>query len=77
MYQDSIDNISAQNMNSDESASFIEKLMLNWAEVEAYKIKDREKVQELMESLVKANGYMSTSWMNYLRLLRVLPDSER
>lgn len=59
--------------------SYIDKLRLSWAEVEAYKVQDRKKVAELMEEYVKVNGQQLMAWGNYIRLMRLFPtvDSEK
>ena len=61
MYQDSILNLKEQNKDLSQEEKylinfFVEKLELKWAEVETYRVKDKVKVQELMEAFVKRNG---------------------
>ncbi len=56
--------------------ALVDRLRLNWAEVEAYKVMDQKKVKELMEEYVKVNGQQVMAWGNYIRLMRVFPDHE-
>lgn len=77
LYQEMIDSLSENHPDDQNLHSYVEKIILNWAEVEAYKFSDKKKVQELMETSVKANGHLLMSWANYIRLMRVFPDSEK
>jgi len=53
MYTDAIANLTDQYQNDPMVNTYIEKLILSQAEVEAYKIQDKKMVQELMEDYVK------------------------
>ncbi|CDW90873.1 squamous cell carcinoma antigen recognized by t-cells 3 [Stylonychia lemnae] len=77
MYKDSIENLTEQFQGDPLLITYIEKLILSHAEVEAYKIQDKKQVQELMEDYVKQNGYQMMSWANYIKLMRVFPDHEK
>lgn len=77
MYQDAIDNLSEQNAGNPKLSAYVEKLTLGWAEVEAYKIQDKKKTQELMEDYVKYHGNQMMAWANYIKLMRIFPDNEK
>lgn len=79
IYTDAIENLQQLNPTLDSSliALYCDKLRLSWVEVEAYKIQDRKKVQELMEEYVKRNGAQLMSWANYIKLMRGFPDHEK
>lgn len=54
---DAIQNMVAFETTEKEAISaLVDKLRLNWAELEAYKIGDQKKVKELMEEYMKGNG---------------------
>jgi hypothetical protein len=57
--------------------TYLDKLRLNWAEVEAYKIQDRKKTTELMEDYVKGNGQQVMAWANYIKLMRCFPEHDK
>ena len=48
--------------------------MLHWAEVEAYKLRNKEKVTELMETYITHNGSDSSAWLNYIKFVRFFGD---
>jgi DNA-directed RNA polymerase subunit F len=75
--QNLLDQESADPATKAEAILLADKLRLNWAEVEAYKVQDRKKVQELMEEYVKSNGQQVMAWANYIKLMRVFPEHEQ
>lgn len=52
------------------------ELLLQWAEIETYKLRNKAKVKELMEIYVRDNGSMSYAWLNYIKLMRFFNDSK-
>ena len=51
-------------------------MLLNWAEIEAYKLKNKDKVNELMEIYISENGAQSVSWLNYIKFIRFFGDNK-
>ena len=49
-------------------------LLLNWAEIETYKFKNKDVLKELMETYVSENGQEIYSWLNYIKFARYLND---
>ena len=73
-------NLTALNQESKSAQlqNYLDKLLLNWAEVEAYKIQDKKKVAELMEGYVKGgNSQQVMAWANYIKLMRCFPDHDK
>ena len=79
MYSDALQNL--QDLSKDDHllTGYLEKLYLTWAEVEAYKIQDKDKVRDLMESYLKLNQntHKLMSWANYIKLMRAFPDHDK
>jgi len=67
-YQDSITHIFPYNKG------LAETLLLHWAEIETYKLKNKPKVVELMETYISDNGSSAVSWLNYIKFMRFFDD---
>ena len=59
-----------------DSKDVADGLLLHWAEVETYKLKNKEKVVELMETFLSENGDASSSWLNYIKFMRFFDDAK-
>jgi hypothetical protein len=53
-----------------ETSALADKLVLNWGEIETYKVFDKEKAFEVMQDLIKQNGSQTEYWLNYIRFAR-------
>jgi hypothetical protein len=49
-------------------------LLLNWAEVETYKVKNKEEVKKLMETYLSENAADAGAWLTYIKFVRFFDD---